>query len=64
MAPTATETAIPADVTEKTFTGYNAAQAETYNQMRRNYHSSVYEFILDHHKTTGGKFDTIVDIGW
>lgn len=49
--------------TERTFTKYTPAQATTYTQTRRNYHSSVYDFIITHHTSTGGELTTLLDVG-
>ncbi|CAK7201586.1 hypothetical protein SEUCBS139899_004293 [Sporothrix eucalyptigena] len=48
---------------EKTFSTYNAAQGQHYAQARPDYHPSVYAYIVDTHKATGGQFDTLVDLG-
>lgn len=49
--------------TEKTFRSYNSEQGKAYAKVRRNYHRSVYEAVLSHHGSSGGQFDTCVDIG-
>src|SRR6186713_2041147 len=49
--------------TEKTFTSYNKEQGKVYAQLRRDYHSSVYQTIIDHHTSTGGKLETLLDVG-
>lgn len=54
------QTSVP---TEKTFTSYNSQQANNYAEQRRNYHSSLYQKVLDHHTSTGGQRDTLVDVG-
>ncbi|OAA60228.1 Methyltransferase type 11 [Niveomyces insectorum RCEF 264] len=48
---------------EKTFSTYNTAQGQRYADARPDYHPSVYKLVLDQHRTTGGKFDTILDVG-
>jgi trans-aconitate 3-methyltransferase len=65
MATTVAEssTSVPSDVTETTFTKYTAKEANIYNDLRPNYHSSVYDHILNYHKSTGGRFDALVDVG-
>lgn len=50
-------------VTEGTFSKYTAAQASHYTQARRNYHQSVYDFIITSHTSTGGILDNVLDIG-
>lgn len=49
--------------TEKTFTSYNQDQGKAYAQIRRDYHPKVYRAIIDHHTSTGGQLDTLVDVG-
>lgn len=49
--------------TEKTFSSYNASQGKAYASARPDYHRSVYQHIVDHHKTTGGQLGTILDVG-
>ena len=48
---------------EKTFSAYNQEQGKNYSQIRRDYHPKVYQAILDHHTSTGGNFDTVLDVG-
>jgi trans-aconitate 3-methyltransferase len=48
---------------EKTFSSYNADQGKKYSAIRRDYHSDVYKFVLDHHVATGGQLGTIMDVG-
>ncbi|ETN44404.1 uncharacterized protein HMPREF1541_10584 [Cyphellophora europaea CBS 101466] len=62
MAQATTSSRAPAP-TEKTFTKYTPDQASTYTQFRRNYHPSVYNFIITSHTTTGGQLDTVLDVG-
>ncbi|KAK3312821.1 S-adenosyl-L-methionine-dependent methyltransferase [Apodospora peruviana] len=49
--------------TEKTFTAYTPEQAKGYVQARLNYHPNVYQAVLNHHTSTGGKLTTLLDIG-
>lgn len=49
--------------TEKTFSSYNKEQGKAYAQIRRDYHPSVYQAIIDHHLSTGGQLDTLLDVG-
>ena len=53
----------PAFQKEKTFSSYNEAQGKHYAQVRRNYSPAVYEIILEQHKSGGGRFDTLLDVG-
>lgn len=48
---------------EKTFSSYNQEQGKKYAQARLNYHPKVYKTILDHHVSTGGKLDYLLDVG-
>lgn len=48
---------------EKTFSSYTGEQANTYAELHRDYHPSVYQTVLDYHKSTGGQFETFVDVG-
>ncbi|UKZ76885.1 hypothetical protein TrVFT333_004600 [Trichoderma virens FT-333] len=50
-------------VTEKTFSSYDENQGKAYAYARPDYDTSVYQTIVNHHKSTGGQFDTIVDVG-
>ncbi|KAL7930233.1 S-adenosyl-L-methionine-dependent methyltransferase [Trichoderma chlorosporum] len=50
-------------VTEKTFSSYDQNQGKAYAYARPDYDPSVYQAIVNHHKSTGGRFDTIVDVG-
>lgn len=48
---------------EKTFSSYNREQGNAYAKVRRDYHPSVYQSVLDRHTSTGGQFDTLIDVG-
>jgi trans-aconitate 3-methyltransferase len=48
---------------EKTFRAYNQSQGKAYANVRRDYHPNVYQAIVDHHTSTGGKLDTLLDVG-
>jgi len=48
---------------EKTFSSYNQEQGKAYALARRNYSPKVYETIIDHHTSTGGKLDLLLDVG-
>ncbi|KAJ5106283.1 hypothetical protein N7456_002958 [Penicillium angulare] len=50
-------------VQEKTFSAYSEAQGETYSKFRPEYHPDLYETIVNHHTSTGGAFDTLIDLG-
>src|SRR5271163_2465265 len=49
--------------TEKTSRSYNQEQGKAYAQIRRDYHPSVYQTIINHHTSTGGQLDTLLDVG-
>ncbi|KAJ5689460.1 hypothetical protein N7462_003852 [Penicillium macrosclerotiorum] len=49
--------------TEKTFSAYTQDQGKAYSQIRPDYHPSVYQFIIDHHISTNGQLDTVIDVG-
>ncbi|OKL60876.1 hypothetical protein UA08_03735 [Talaromyces atroroseus] len=48
---------------EKTFSAYSQNQGNAYAQIRRDYHPNVYQTIIDHHTSTGGRLDTLLDVG-
>lgn len=49
--------------TEKTFTNYSKEQADKYANARPAYSQELYKVITEHHTTTGGKLDTVLDVG-
>ncbi|PWY86736.1 S-adenosyl-L-methionine-dependent methyltransferase [Aspergillus heteromorphus CBS 117.55] len=60
MAQTTPPTAFKA---EQTFLAYNQAQAQAYAHGRPDYHANLYAAVLEHHTSTGGQLDTIIDLG-
>ncbi|MCJ1458638.1 hypothetical protein MMC28_009012 [Mycoblastus sanguinarius] len=48
---------------EKTFRSYTQDQGATYAQNRHGYHPNLYKTIIDHHTSTGGKLNTLLDVG-
>jgi ubiquinone/menaquinone biosynthesis C-methylase UbiE len=48
---------------EKTFSSYTQDQAANYSQNRRGYHPNLYKTIIDHHTSTGGQLNTLLDVG-
>jgi SAM-dependent methyltransferase len=50
-------------VQEKTFSTYSREQGKNYSAIRRDYHPSLYQTVFDHHASTGGQFDTVIDVG-
>lgn len=59
MADTAQRSA-PA---ETTFTKYTKDQGIKYAQARRGYHPKLYKTVIDHHISTGGQLESILDVG-
>ncbi|KAJ5759907.1 hypothetical protein N7520_007063 [Penicillium odoratum] len=49
--------------TEKTFSAYNKEQGKAYSQGRPDYHPKFYQYVTDIHASTGGQFDTLLDVG-
>lgn len=48
---------------ETTFKQYTPEQAQSYLAGRKSYGSKIFDIILQHHRDTGGAFDTLVDVG-
>ncbi|KAI2463030.1 S-adenosyl-L-methionine-dependent methyltransferase [Annulohypoxylon bovei var. microspora] len=48
---------------EKTFKSYKPEQGAAYAKARLGYDKNLYQLIVDHHTSTGGVLDTIVDVG-
>ncbi|KAH9898968.1 methyltransferase [Xylariomycetidae sp. FL2044] len=48
---------------ETTFRSYTHQQGTGYAQSRRDYPDWIYQHILEHHTSTGGSLDTILDVG-
>jgi SAM-dependent methyltransferase len=53
----------PTPAAEKTFTSFTKEKAANYAQNRPTYHPNLYKIIIDHHTSTGGQLDTLLDIG-
>ena len=49
--------------TEKTFSTFTRAQSDHYAKARRGFHPAVYSTVVEKHTTTGGKLDTVLDLG-
>jgi SAM-dependent methyltransferase len=49
--------------TEKTFTSYTQQQGANYAKNRDDYHPNLYKSIIDHHTSTGGQLNTLLDVG-
>ncbi|KAI1454147.1 S-adenosyl-L-methionine-dependent methyltransferase [Annulohypoxylon moriforme] len=50
-------------MSEKTFKAYKHEQGAAYAQARLGYNDILYQFIVDNHTATGGKLDTVLDVG-
>lgn len=48
---------------EKTFRSYTTDQGQSYARHRMKYGQSLYETIISHHTSTGGRLETALDIG-
>lgn len=48
---------------ESTFRAYSNQDAATYAKARLRYSDELYQTIIAHHTSSGGKLDTVVDIG-
>jgi SAM-dependent methyltransferase len=48
---------------EKTFKSFTKEQSANYAQNRRGYHANLYKTIIDHHNSTGGKLNLLLDAG-
>ncbi|OTB15098.1 hypothetical protein K445DRAFT_318476 [Daldinia sp. EC12] len=48
---------------EVTFRSFTPAEASNYAQFRRDYHPTLYNTVLNRHTSTGGKLDTLLDVG-
>ncbi|KAF7562272.1 hypothetical protein G7046_g1856 [Stylonectria norvegica] len=61
MLKTASES-VPAPA-EKTFKSYTQDQGAKYAQVRPPYHPNLYKTIVNHHTSTGGQLNVLVDVG-
>ncbi|OGM42410.1 hypothetical protein ABOM_008361 [Aspergillus bombycis] len=48
---------------DPTFRNYNKSQATLYAESRRSYPDQLYDAIIRHHTETGGRFDSLLDVG-
>jgi len=53
----------PLGPAETTFRNYSAEQAKKYADLRPSYTKELTDHIIAYHKTTGGQFGTLLDIG-
>lgn len=58
----ATPTSVPIS-DERTFRSYTSQQGANYAEARRNYHPNLYETIKNYHLSTGGRLDSLLDVG-
>ncbi|KAI0444138.1 methyltransferase [Xylaria telfairii] len=56
-------TQIPSASAEQTFRSFNVAAASYYAQFRLDYHPTLYNTLLTQHASSGGKLDTLLDVG-
>lgn len=52
-----------AEPREVIFRNYTTEEGKHYANFRPTYHENLYKLVIDHHSSTGGQFDTIVDLG-
>ncbi|KUI69713.1 hypothetical protein VM1G_05033 [Cytospora mali] len=50
-------------VPEKTFRSFNSDQGKNYAQNRMKYSQALYQEIISYHTSTGGKCNTVLDLG-
>ena len=55
--------AAPASHSDPTFRTYSAAQAQAYAAGRGSYAPALYDLILSHHQSTGGRTELLLDVG-
>ena len=48
---------------ESTFKSYTPALAKAYAAGRGSYHEDLFKIILDHHRSTGGAMQVLLDVG-
>lgn len=48
---------------EATFRSFTAANASNYSAFRLDYHPTLYNAVLERHTSTGGRLDTLLDVG-
>ncbi|KAL2109159.1 hypothetical protein VUR80DRAFT_2880 [Thermomyces stellatus] len=61
MAKSASET--DSSSRDITFRSYTSEQGKAYAEFRRDYSPALYQYVIDHHTSTGGQLDTILDVG-
>ncbi|TDZ66054.1 Trans-aconitate 3-methyltransferase [Colletotrichum trifolii] len=63
MADTSPATLSASIPKENTFRVYTPEQGHDYAKGRRGYHQNLYKTIVDHHQSTGGSLDLLLDVG-
>lgn len=48
---------------EVTFRSYTSEQGKKYARARGDYSPTLYQSVIDHHTSTGGQLDTVLDVG-
>jgi SAM-dependent methyltransferase len=48
---------------DPTFRSYTSAEVKTYATHRLSYSQSLYSAVIQHHASTGGQFDLLLDVG-
>ncbi|KAI0549695.1 methyltransferase [Xylaria curta] len=56
-------TQTPSMSSEQTFRSFTVAAASNYAEFRPNYHPTLYSTLLKKHTSSGGKLDTLLDVG-
>ncbi|KAH8156037.1 hypothetical protein CIB48_g12210 [Xylaria polymorpha] len=56
-------TQTPSTSTEQTFRSFTVAAASHYAQFRLDYHPTLYNTLLTQHTSSGGKLNTLLDVG-
>ncbi|KAJ5948864.1 hypothetical protein N7454_002171 [Penicillium verhagenii] len=49
--------------TEETFSKFNKEEGKAYAQGRPDYSPKLYQYVIDAHTSTGGQFNTLLDVG-
>lgn len=51
------------ETNEATFRAFSEKDGSNYAQHRTDYHPKLYNAVVDYHKSTGGGFETLLDVG-
>ncbi|UNI13606.1 Trans-aconitate 3-methyltransferase [Purpureocillium takamizusanense] len=63
MAASHSSNASGPKVSEQTFSSYDQSQGQKYVQARHDYSPHVYQAVFEQHTSTGGRPDTLLDVG-